>query len=60
MRSSSVAHVCVALVVSLLAGSCTDAKLERVPAERVLAVEAATGGKVPRWMIRPDILAQTE
>lgn len=42
MRSSSVAHVCVALVVSLLAGSCTDAKLERVPAERSLRDDKIT------------------
>lgn len=27
----------------------------RVPAERVLAVEAATGGKVSRHLLRPDL-----
>ena len=30
-------------------------KSKRVPAEAVLAVEAATGGAVPRHEIRPDI-----
>lgn len=27
----------------------------RVPAERVIAIEAATGGKIPRDRLRPDL-----
>lgn len=56
VREASDRNSGIAKLAAILGVSRTALYLwKRVPAERVLALEAATQGKLPRHLIRPDI-----